>query len=501
MRRAMIKYYKIGYNRIVADNCKRQGERVIGCFSDLFSINIPLLAVTAKTVAMITDVMFYVNLGLVFCALAEAAAFGALCKKTVCAWVVGLAAVFVFALGFIMYTIQLVLYSYGHSGTLYTVYFCFALFVGGLAVGAVYCIMLSRNSHPALCMLAGIFQIVPPVGAILAVALSYRIRRDNRAQELVFNGYAYTYAALGAFCKKNGADFADVSGDEHFERLNRKQLMRKLKTLKKQSGHDAKSSYDYAATLIHYVPYKYKKAVKLMLKSAEGGYSPALFNLGYYYETGAFVKKDVKRAQGFYRKAAESGDGDAALRLGIIAFELGNADEGLRIFNERSAKGDVCAEYNIGVCYECGRGVAQDVDKALEIYTACANRGLFTAQKRIFAMAATDINSAQNGEFFRRVTDRKFEGAFGVMIDGLIEVKKRLAADASEKFLRAVNYRDKWEGMARCLVGTLYIDCGKLPQDRRNGADYIKSAFGLTAVAREVYAVVPRSVINFKQKQ
>ena len=52
--------------------------------------------------------------------------------------------------------------------------------------------------------------------------------------------------------------------------------------------------------------------------------------------------------------------------------------------------------------------------------------------------------------------------------------------------------RDKWEGIARCLVGTLYIDRGKLPQDRYNGVEYIGSALDLWSGAKDIYAVLPK---------
>lgn len=456
------------------------------------------IAAAANNYSAAVDIMFYINLALVFCALTELTAFAVLCKKTSCAVVAGLVSVLLFIFGLITFIVQLVLYSYGHDGTVYAVYMCLALLGCGFIAGGVYCCILSRNSHSALCYATCALQLVPPVGAGLAVLLSYKIGRDTRVQELVFNGYAYTYAALGSFCQKNPATFADNSGEEYFEPLNKKQAARKLKSLKAAAGADAEGLYAYAAALMNYRPNKYKKALHAMEKAAAMNYAPALFNLGYFYERGLYEKRDYKKARDYYTKASAIGDDDAALRLGIIAAESGDAENGLRVFEERAAGGDLCAKYNIGVCRERGIGVAADLDSALDIYTECAVAGLFAAQKRIFSLASTDINSAQNGEFFRKVTDRKFDGGFADMIDGLIEIKKRHAADASERFLAAIFKRDKWEGVARCLVGTLYIDCGKLPQDKKNGAEYIKSAFDMSQSAREIYSVVPRAILKMR---
>ena len=460
--------------------------------------NTAFLAAAGNNFSAAVDIMFYINLALIFCALIETTAFAVLCKKTSCAVVAGLVSVLLFVFGLIVFIVQLVLYSYGHRGTVYAVYMCLAFLACGFIAGGVYCCILSRNSHAALCYFTCAFQLVPPVGAALAVLLSYRIGKDTRVQEMVFNGYAYTYAALGSFCQKNSAVFADNSGEEYFEPLSVKQIKRKLKSLKARSTLSAENMYEYASALINYRPYKYKKALRAMERAAEKNYSPALFNLGYYYERGLYEKKDYKKARDYYVKAVASGDDDAALRLGIIALEKGEAQDGMRVLDERAAKGVLCAKFDIGICYERGLGVAADMDRALDIYTECAQEGLFAAQKRIFALASTDINSAQNGEFFRKVTDRKFDGGFADMIDGLICIKKRLAADASEKFLSAILKRDKWEGVARCLVGTLYIDCGKLPQDKKNGAEYIKSAFDMLPSAHEIYSVVPRSILKIR---
>lgn len=443
--------------------------------------------------ALTENVFFYVNLVLVFCALIEAAAFIVLCKKTVCAYFMGFSAVVLFGFGLVLFVPQLVLFAYGHHAAKYLIYLGFGVLCIGFVAGGAYAGMLSRNSHKALCFTACCFNLVPPVGAALAVKLSKTIGKDTHVQALVYNGYAYTYAALGEFCARNDAEFVDLSGNIKFDKLNRKQTRKYVKKLKK-SAVNAEGRYNYAAALVHYYPYKYKKAVKLMQRAADVGHAPALFNLGYYYEIGAYVKQDYKKAKALYTGAVDAGDADAALRLGIISVKSGNVQEGMSMLRDRMDQGDLCAKYDIGICYERGIGVERDVMRALDIYKECSDAGLFVAQKRIFSIASRNINSAQNGDAFRNVTDRSYSGTFKIMIKGLIEIKKRHAADAAKIFLEAVKRHDQWEGVARCLVGTLYIDCGKLDSDRRNGAEYIKSAIPLLPDADSIYSVIPKSV-------
>ena len=456
---------------------------------------------SANAVATATDVMFYINLVLVFIAMIELAAFIVLYRKTSCADVAGLATILLFAMGLCAFVCQLIIYVLALDSAVYFVYLGLAVMYCAFVVGSVYCVFLSRNSHKTLCILAGVFNIVPPVGAVFVTMLSYKINIDTRGQSLVFNGYAYTYAALGEFCSKTPADFADMSGNMKFEQLDKKRTKKYLKQLKANTA-DAEGKYKYGAALVYYFPYKYNKALRYMQKAAEGHYSAALFNLGYYYEVGVYVKSDFKKAKSYYIKAADAGDTDAALRLAILAIKNGNAAEGIKILQDRvESMGDLCAKYNIGVCHENGYGVEPNIAKALDIYTECAKGGLIAAQKRIFALASIDINSAQNGEFFRNVTDRDFQGEFGIMINGLIEIKKRRAADAAEIFLNAVRKKGEWEGLARYLVGTLYIDCGKLPADRKNGVEFIKSAIPFMPDAKHIYDVVSKSDINKSKKE
>ncbi len=453
-------------------------------------------AITVANPSSITFIMFCVNIGLILCSVIQVTAIIVLYRKTACASVVGLATIMVFGMCAFLFVLQLLMYVYNNADAVYVISFCLCLMYAAFITTGVYSIMLSRNSHKTLCILAAIFDLIPPVGVLFTVILSYKIKYDTVAQEYVYKGYAYTYAALEQFCAENKAMFIDMAGAEELYPLDKKETKHKLKELKRHTD-TADGQYAYAAAVATYTPEKSRTAVKFMKRAADGNHTGALFNLGYYYELGAYLPKDLKKAKSFYTRAAEQGDEDAALRLGILEIKSENAAAGLALFKDRAEnKNDICAKYNMGICYEQGVGVAADMDKALDIYYECIAAGLFAAERRIFAIAARDINSHQNGEFFRKVTDRKFDGSFAKMIDGLIEIKKRLASDAVEHFLKVLDFNDKWEWLARCIVGTLYIDCGKEIADKCNGAEYIKSSAVMSQIANDIYPVLPSSVIK-----
>lgn len=424
--------------------------------------------------------------------------FVVLCRKTACADLAGYIAVALFGFGLAAFFVQLFLYVYGIKYAMHAVCAALAIMYCGIFTGAIYCILLGRNSHKALCVTSGIFGFVPPIGTLFAIVLSYKIERDTPMKELVFNGYAYTYAALGAFCKRNGARLADAAGEEDFEPLKRKAAKKRLKTLKKQA-RTPEGRYEYAVALLRYMPRKLKRAVSMLRRAADGGHVPALFNIGYCYETGAYVNKDAKRAREYYKRAATVGDGDAALRLCIVELTDGDATAGARMLSERAEGGDVYAEYNLAVCRERGLGVEKDAASAVDAYVKLARGGLFIAQKRLFALAAECVNAnKRKSEIFSGIVDSDFSGtgAFELMIKGLIEIMERRAADAAEQFVNAVMRRGKWEGVARCIVGTLYTDSGEKDADRLNGVGYVRSAVGLTPIADDIIAAMPRSLLK-----
>lgn len=470
-----------------------KGERVVTFCSAAVRL---LSAITVANPKSITFILFCLNIGLLLCAVIQTTAVVVLYRKTLCASVVGLATIMVFGMGAVLFVIQLLMYFCGHAGAIYAISFCVCLLYAAFITSSVYSFMLSRNEHKTLCILAGIFDLIPPIGAAFTVALSYKIDRDTVVKQYIYKGYAYTYAALGQFCATNKATLIDMAGDEELDELDKKGTKRNLNELKHHVD-TAEGQYAYAVALATYAPEKSKTAVKFMKQAAEGNHTAALFNLGYYYEVGAYLPKDLKKAKTYYARAAEAGDEDAAMRLGILEIKSGDAAAGFKLFEDRAnSKNDLCAKYNMAICYEKGTGVEVDMDKALEIYCECIAAGSFEAEKRLFAIAAQDINSPQNGEFFRRVTDRKFEGSFAKMIDGLIEIKKRLASDAVEHFLKVLDFNDKWEWFARCIVGTLYIDCGKEMDDKYNGAEYIRSSAVMSPIAKDIYPTLPHAVFK-----
>ena len=76
---------------------------------------------------------------------------------------------------------------------------------------------------------------------------------------------------------------------------------------------------------------------------------------------------------------------------------------------------DAKAQYNLGVCYETGRGVEQDIKKAVELFRKAADQGHAMAQYNLGHCYRTgegvekDIKKA--AEWYRKAADQGYEPA------------------------------------------------------------------------------------------
>ena len=114
------------------------------------------------------------------------------------------------------------------------------------------------------------------------------------------------------------------------------------------------------------------KAVSYYNKAANKGNARAQFLLGYMYENGDGVVKDINRAMLWYKSAAEAGNRGAQHNLGCFYYFGNVVSQDYKIayeyFYEAAMQGKADSMKNIGVMYEIGQYVKQDYEKALFWY-------------------------------------------------------------------------------------------------------------------------------------
>lgn len=104
-----------------------------------------------------------------------------------------------------------------------------------------------------------------------------------------------------------------------------------------------------------------QQAVTCYTQAAAQGHTKSQFKLGFAYEHGRGVSRDLTKAAEFYQKAAESGHVESQFNLANLYLL---DDDGVRIDSAKAAlwlnkiaeSGDARAQFMLGQLYETGAG-------------------------------------------------------------------------------------------------------------------------------------------------
>lgn len=106
-------------------------------------------------------------------------------------------------------------------------------------------------------------------------------------------------------------------------------------------------------------------------KSAEEGYDWGMNNVACCYRDGVGVQTNQEQAIAWLKKAYElhgEAAGNAANYIGNIYYHAENYDKAVTWYMNGAEEGDDWCMRNLGMCYQCGRGVNQDYGKARKWY-------------------------------------------------------------------------------------------------------------------------------------
>lgn len=103
-------------------------------------------------------------------------------------------------------------------------------------------------------------------------------------------------------------------------------------------------------------------------KKAEAGNANAQFDLGFHYECGDGVRKDLVEAVKWYRKAAEQGLYSVQYYLGDM-YSTGkdvpkDSFEAVKWFSKAAEQGSTSAQVKLGLAYAEGEGVPKNLVQA-----------------------------------------------------------------------------------------------------------------------------------------
>mmetsp|Transcript_7202 Transcript_7202/g.6476 ORF Transcript_7202/g.6476 Transcript_7202/m.6476 type:complete len:442 (-) Transcript_7202:327-1652(-) len=135
---------------------------------------------------------------------------------------------------------------------------------------------------------------------------------------------------------------------------------------------------------------KYEEAVELFreVKFKDPKNGDAYYYLGFFYESGFGVERDMETAFGYYSKAASLEVAKAWCKLGNFYSDgvggvEADTNQALHCYLEAAKLNDDEAMNHLGVMYEEGIGVVADTEKAYEYYQKSANLGNAKAKLNI----------------------------------------------------------------------------------------------------------------------
>lgn len=132
----------------------------------------------------------------------------------------------------------------------------------------------------------------------------------------------------------------------------------------------------------------YAAAVAIWRPLAQRGDADAEFNLGQAYRLGRGVPIDLPMAKIWFQKAADAGHLDAETTLGLLLFENGDHEAGLKWLRRAADQGEPRALLVYGTALYNGDGVSQDRILGYAYVSRAATQGLGPAKDTLAQLDA-----------------------------------------------------------------------------------------------------------------
>ena len=122
-------------------------------------------------------------------------------------------------------------------------------------------------------------------------------------------------------------------------------------------------------------PARHEKAYPWFVKAAEKGNAYAMHYLGRMYHYGYFVQKDERKAKDYFSKSIATIQNDSLTKNPEAWYCMGwsfhygievekNDTEAVKCFEKAAKKGNIIAQYDLGLCYIKGEGAEKDQKQA-----------------------------------------------------------------------------------------------------------------------------------------
>jgi len=128
---------------------------------------------------------------------------------------------------------------------------------------------------------------------------------------------------------------------------------------------------------------QYTEAFEKSRLLAERGSTTAQVFVGWMYQVGRGVKKDLEEAGRWYKNAADAGFAEGQFYLGRLHLDRGNYQEAIHWIVKAASQNHMPALFRLADLYDVGEGVHVDREKAYQLFEQAAKMGHVFAQKEI----------------------------------------------------------------------------------------------------------------------
>jgi len=151
----------------------------------------------------------------------------------------------------------------------------------------------------------------------------------------------------------------------------------------RRDAANSSSNSDYQKAVAAYNEGRFAEAAASFSRAAEQGHAESQYILSTMYEVGKGVPQDDALAARWERSAAEQGHVYAQANLSFRCASAGDL-AGAFEWCQRAADGELAwAQYNLGLMYQKGEGVARSDAEAAHWYRLAAAQGFADAQLRL----------------------------------------------------------------------------------------------------------------------
>lgn len=217
---------------------------------------------------------------------------------------------------------------------------------------------------------------------------------------------------------------------------------------------------------------------------------PAKVVVGYYYETGNGVHKNLKTAVKWYKEAISQPHDDIGRAYNNLAncYEYGKGIEkdlkkAFEYYSLATQYKDANSYCNLAECYEYGKGTDIDFDKAIIWYKTCINNGTpqgkRKSQVRIGYILSFEKNEIDNGILYLKAASEDGSAAAYYYLG---EIYNHGVGNVPIDYKKALSYfklsinTDEVLPFVVTLIGDFYYEGKGTPQDKTKAKKMYQTA-------------------------